>query len=325
LLLKDNRASEAAPWLKKLIAADPDGFATLSLQARSLLAEGNTDQVQPLAEEYLQQRLEQAKSPADRSKLLLSVGNLYSQLHMDRAAERTIRSAMTENAADYASLATWLAGHEKLPEAIELCLGAVAHDETPQAATLLTRLLVLGHADKETARRVEPLLQKALRQHGEQVEFLFTLATWRLVADQNEEAVMLLRKVLAAEPRHLMALNNLATALGEQPATDAEACELIGRAIAQAGPLVELLDTKGTLLLAAGDVDGAVKVLRDATSRSSSDPRHFFHLALALRRAGKLPESRVALERAHKLSIDAAVLTPKNQRLLSELEQDLKN
>jgi tetratricopeptide (TPR) repeat protein len=323
LLLKDKRASEAAPWLKKLIAADPDGFVTLNLQARSLLAAGNADQAQPLVEEFLQQRLEQAKSSADRAKLLLSVGNLYSQLHMDRAAERTLRSAMAENAADYASLATWLAGHGKLPEAIELCLGAVAHDETPQSAMMLTRILVVGHADRETARRVEPFLQKALRQHADHVELLFTLATWRLVAEQSEEAVTLLRKVLAAEPRHLMALNNLATVLGEQSATTSEACELIGRAIAQAGPLVELLDTKGTLLLASGDVEGAVKVLRDATSRSSSDPRHFFHLALALRRAGKLPESREALQRAQKLSIDSAVLTPKHRRLLSELEQDL--
>ena len=55
-----------------------------------------------------------------------------------------------------------------------------------------------------------------------------------------------------------MALNNLATVLGEHSTTATEACELIDRAIAQAGPLAELLDTKGTLLLASGDAEGAV-------------------------------------------------------------------
>ena len=120
---------------------------------------------------------------------------------MEPAAERTFRRATAQNTSDYAALTTWLATHGKLAEAVQLCLDEGANDETPRSATVLTRALVLGHADRETAQRVDPFLQAALRKHADHAEFLFSLATWRLVEERNEDAVMLLRKVLLAEPR----------------------------------------------------------------------------------------------------------------------------
>ena len=169
---------------------------------------------------------------------------------------------------------------------------------------------MFGHADREASRRVEPFLQDALSKHADDTAFLFSLATWRLVEERNEDAIVLLRKVLVAEPRHLMALNNLATALGQSSATGSEASELIDRAIAQAGPLAELLDTKGPSYWSRVMSRSPLRCYA-RRPRSSSDPRHFFHLALALRHAGNLPESREALQQAKKLALNSAVLTPK--------------
>ena len=119
-------------------------------------------------------------------------------------------------------------------------------------------------------------------------------------------------------------MNNLANALAERDDTRPEALELIDRALALAGPLAELLDTKGTLLLLDGDVEGAVALFRQATARSVTDPRHLFHLALALRRSGRLAESREVLGRANRQQLSATILSPQQHRLLNELERDLQ-
>ena len=206
-----------------------------------------------------------------------------------------------------------------------MCLEAAESDETAFIAAMLAKCLVLGKANRQLAERAEPTFAQAMKKHGYNAEFLFNLATWRLVQEQDKEAIPLLRQVLTVEPRNIMAMNNLAVALAEQAASREEAKQLIDRAIARAGPVAELLDTKGTLLLSAGDAAGAVKLLEEATSRSVPDPRHLFHLALAYQRAGKAAEARDAFDRARQKGLDAAVLPPKQKRQLNELERELRS
>jgi tetratricopeptide (TPR) repeat protein len=325
LLLKDNRATEAGPWLKKLSAIDPQSFATLTLRARLLAAERRYGEIDSIVGMYFDERLTRATTDTEKSKVLLSAGNLFAQLQMDEQAERFLRRAAKLDPAAYPSLANWLARHDHIDEAVALLLQAGASDDTAQTATVLAESLSVGNTNREVAARAEPLLNEAWKKHGEDTRFLSALATWRLVEDHGEVAIPILRKVLQIEPRNILAMNNLTAALSQQAAHHAEARELIDRALAQGGPIAELLDTKGTLLLDMGDIEGAIGVLQDATSRSVADARHFLHLSVALQRVGKLSESREAIDRARKLSLDAATLTPRDRKALEELERDLKS
>ena len=325
LLLSDGRASEAGPWLARLSEVDPDSFTTLRTRARLLASEGRKDEIEPFAEHFLKQLSNRGGSPSERMQGLIRVGELYAQMQMDPQAERAFRQLASQSSSSYQPLALWLASRGRGGEAVDLCLQAAAKDLTPQAATTLIRCLAIGKANAELAGRAEAALAAALKAHSRNSEFLLILATWRTAQQQNAEGIELLRRILEVQPRNTQALNNLADALAEQPETRAEARELIDRALAQAGPLPELLDTKGTLLLFEGDFDGAIKLFRGATARLVPDPRHLFHLALALRRAGLLPESREVFDRANKPPLDSTNLSPLQQRLLEELRQDLRS
>ena len=181
--------------------------------------------------------------------------------------------------------------------------------------------MILGNPDKNVRQKAERILETAAKTHGNDAQFLGDLAMLRLLEERNDEGIRLLRQVVALNPHDAVAMNNLAGALSDKAQTRAEAQQLIDSAIAQAGPLTEFLDTKAKILLLEGNVDGAIKLFEEATSRSSSDPRHLFHLAVALKQAGKLRESREALERAAKSGLDSARLTPTQRRQLAELEQ----
>jgi tetratricopeptide (TPR) repeat protein len=323
LLLRDGRSIEAGTWLEKLAAVDPDNFTTLSLRVRYLGANNRQAEIESLAEAFLQRALDNAKSDPDKTRILRAVGNLYAQANLDTAAERTLRKALAQDPNEYPALALWLAGHARTSEAVELCERAAAADDSARAATVLAQALTLARPDAELAKRADPIFEKALGRHGQDADLLLTLATLRLVEERDAEGITLLRRLVAADRRNAMAANNLANALGENSETRQEALQLVDQAINQAGPLPELLDTKGTLLLFSGDTEGAIRVLQDATRRSTADPRHLFHLALALERTGKAAESREALARARKRSLDTAVLSPKHRRLLADLEREL--
>lgn len=323
LLLREGHGFEAGSAFEKLAGIDPDSFTTLSLRARLMAARKETAGIEPLVEAYMQRALPTAKAEEDTYRMLLGAGLLYAQLQMDAQAERTLRQAALHSAEGYQTLAAWLASHNRSEEAVAMCIAAATTDTTLRGAMTLVRSLIYGNASPELAARAEPLLASAAQAHGDNAEFLLTLATWRLVQEREDEAIPLLRQALDHEPKNSAVINNLATALGMRNESRAEALRLIDQALALSGRIAELLDTKGTLLLADGDATQAVQLLQEATLRPNSDPRHLFHLSLALRTAGKLTESREALQRARQKSLNAAVLTPRHRRQLTELEKDL--
>jgi exosortase len=325
LLLKEDRVVDASSWMTKLLQADPESLTTLSLRTRLLAKEGKTREIEPLVKAYAERRLAQTKSGQEKSQVLAQVGRLYADLQMDPQAERALRRLYSLTPEGRVPLALWLARHDRASEAVDLCLQASASDLTVQDSMALANCLILGNASEELAKRAEPALEAALSKYKDNADFLFTLANWRLVQGRNDDAVRHLRQALKLQPRHSLVMNNLAFALGEQAETRVEAHEIIDRAIAQGGPLPDLLSTKGILLLLDGDAEGAVKLLRDATSRSESDPRHLLNLAVALQRAGKVSDAREVLGRADKLALDSALLSRKQRRMLEELRRDLRS
>ena len=129
------------------------------------------------------------------------------------------------------------------------------------------------------------------------------------------------KRVLEIQPNHVVALNNLATLLAEQPGKGDEAVRFADRAIELKGPQPGLLDTKGTALLYAGKSGEAAAILADAVSSRNPDPRYYLHLAAACDRLGESGRAREAFVRAERGELARQLLTDGDRRLLAELSK----
>jgi Flp pilus assembly protein TadD len=95
----------------------------------------------------------------------------------------------------------------------------------------------------------------------------------------------------------------------------------IDQAIHHTGPLSALLDTKGMVLVHAGRSDDALWFLELAASDPDADPRHAFHLALALHRAGDTTRAGSEMQRLLGEDLSSEILTPTESQLLAMLRR----
>ncbi|MCR9296124.1 MAG: hypothetical protein NXI32_25690 [bacterium] len=108
-----------------------------------------------------------------------------------------------------------------------------------------------------------------------------------LASGQTEEAVPHLEMSLRRAPDNPIALNNLAIALISKKEPDAErALAMIDRALKFPEPSASMLDTKGQVLEALGDDNGAIICFEDAIRLENNKVSTRERLAAALERIG---------------------------------------
>lgn len=119
------------------------------------------------------------------------------------------------------------------------------------------------------------------------------------------EAERVYRAVLAVRPDDIIASNNLAYVLAEDPAHRDEALTLARRAYERARGEPTVADTYGWVLFQTGDTSQAIRVLQEAVRRGPTLADARMHLAVALLKAGQTPEA--GTEWAAALRLDAAL------------------
>ena len=117
----------------------------------------------------------------------------------------------------------------------------------------------------------------------------------------------------------MVALNNLATLLAEQPDGTDEAIGYIDQAIRIAGRNPLLVDTKGVVLLIGNRVEEAIPLFENAAA-GSSDPRLLLHLYVALNRAGRIPEAGRVRKSINLNELRTALLSQDDRTELEKLE-----
>lgn len=328
-LLRHDVSEKAGPWLDKLEQLDRRSLLAVALRVRWLDAEKRTDQIEPLLEKTAKRLLkteEPNAQPGAEQKLqtCLTIGDLYFSVQQYPAAERWYRRAHTLDPEQYNRLARSVAVQGRVAEAIQLCVDAAATDASALSATALATLLVQAYPDVKEVEEAESVLTQALAQHGDNLQLLFSVANLRVMQQRLDEACRLYRHVVELDPHNIEALNNLAMALAEQPGQPTEALAYVERAIQLAGPQPNLLDTKGTILLALDKVEEAIPLLSAAASAPNPDPRFYFHLAVGYYRAGDLTRARETLAIARNRQLAQTVLTESDTRLLEELDARLR-
>jgi tetratricopeptide (TPR) repeat protein len=318
--------SDADQVLLRLEELAADDVRTVVLRMYWLSRQGRTSEVQPLIEAYGQRIESQADNDSRRAEACASVGQIYSQLGLHAAAEVWYRKAVVIEPPRFGLLANALLGQGKTSEAIQLCLTAARKDpESPRAATtladVLAAVLALGRAGKDDIQMAQPILAKAVTDHPADPDLLLAVANVCVLQGRNEEAIQLYQQVLHLNPRNGVAMNNLASLLAEQPGKAQEALRYIDQAIQIDGSRVELLDTKGMILVHQGRPADAVDLLEQAAATEGADPRFGFHLAVALQQVGETGKARTALEAALNNNLRKQFLTETDNKLLAELER----
>ena len=145
-----------------------------------------------------------------------------------------------------------------------------------------------------------------------------------LATGSHDEVVKIYRDLLAREdisPHHAAVVaNNLAFQLAE-PETAEEAGKLVEDALAELGPHPDVLDTRGTVMLAAGRPQEAVADLEEAVLAPTA--AKYLHLASALARQQQRDKARSALAKAKEIGFTPGQLAEGDRRRLTQLDEIL--
>ena len=109
------------------------------------------------------------------------------------------------------------------------------------------------------------------------------------------------RKVLAFDPKHAFAANNLAYILSKREDKLDEALELAQMAKQQQPDNADILDTLGWLYYKKGNFYLAVLELEDSLKLKQDNPLAYFHMGMSLYRIRKFEESRKYFTKALEL------------------------
>lgn len=328
-LLRKPDLQQAEIALQQLDKLAVEGFDAelLQLRARLLKAQGREAEiagvVEPLAEKQLASLADD--NVADKSQLMANVARVYSEVGLYQAAESWCRRRMAIDPQQFAALAICLAQQDRMGEAIDVCVEAAAkYPDSPIPAVVVAGVLVAGKATPEDAQRVEPVLKAAESRYADNPNVLFEISNARFVQDRLPESIQLLEKVVQLDPKHVVALNNLATMMSEQPELRQKAIEYIDRAIDIVGERPDLFDTKGTIYVYGNQPEKAVELLEFAVSSPSRDPRYQFHLAAAYFGVNRLDEARQTFQAALDAGLEDQILTQTDRQMMEEMQSLLQ-
>ncbi|WP_145383159.1 tetratricopeptide repeat protein [Botrimarina mediterranea] len=297
--------------------------ALIAHQTRLLRSEGRIDEALEKLAAYADRFVDTAEDPGAKARLVLGLASLYSLLEAYELAEPRYRELMELAPGARLLLSQSLVRQGKSADAVNLFLEQDTKDLSPKSAAVLAGILASDQAESEQYERAWPAISGAIEQHGDDVELLMSVAVLHVTRGDEDEAIRLFRRVIEVAPDHTLALNNLATLLGERESDRAEALQVVGRAIKVAGRNAALLDTQGTIQLRVGAVSEAIASLEESVASVDVDPRYYFHLSAAYLRSGRTADAANAFKEAKRRGIADAVLTAADQVLMQEIKASL--
>ncbi|OAI45253.1 hypothetical protein AYO44_12965 [Planctomycetaceae bacterium SCGC AG-212-F19] len=316
MLLQHQEIEQAEFWLSKLAKQEPSAPATVELKVRLLQVQGKKDEAVGLLRDLGQ---------APDAPLGLVAG-LLEELDQFAAAEEAWRKyvAQAKQPERSLELAQFLARRKRTAEALALCEQAWQTCSPEAVGVTCVGLVRSGAANDEQIKRVEYQLQKALGKNPNSTALRCCLADFCDFLERFDLAETFYREVVRQDPRHVLALNNLAWLAALKNQKPAEGLEMINRALATAGPLPSLLDTRAVVHMTNNAPREAIADLRSALAAGPTATRHW-HLAWAYHAAGMRADAVAQLKRSKDAGLNIAEVHPLERSLarkvLTELEQ----
>ena len=214
------------------------------------------------------------------------------------------------------------------PEAIVGIAGALAADGRPvEAFEQIERLhrylpplyrasaglaIIRGcDVSKEQGTRIQKWIDACLADEPDSILLRLNKAEYLALCRDIPQAAAEFAKVLAKEPRNVVALNNLAWLLAADPSTAEKALGLITRATHERGLTGDLLDTRARVRITLKQFKEAELDLAEAISHDPT-PLRWFHVAvLRLSQKPAAPvEASKAFAEAKRRGLDERMIHP---------------
>jgi cellulose synthase operon protein C len=322
-LLRHNQLSDARFWLTRLEQLEPNNARTVELKARMLKEENKGDEAARVLTEFAHKEFAAKNDPT----VLQRTAALLSDLGRPAEAEALYRMQVerTEKMRPESllSLASFLAGHGRLQEALDLCDRASSRCAPELVAGVSVGSLRMSQPTDADRKRVQDSLETAIRNKPDSVGLLVARADLFDACGDYEGSERVYRQLLERDKRNVLALNNLAWLLAVRDNKGAEAESLINRAIEIVGPAGDLLDTRASVLMVLGRPEDAVKNLEDAVQQTPSGAR-YFHLTQAFEKAGKHDAAKDAWIKATKeMLLNEKTLHPLERADYSKFQTEL--
>ncbi|MFN7731671.1 MAG: tetratricopeptide repeat protein [Pirellula sp.] len=324
-LLEQGRYQEAIQQSERLTLAAPEEFSSALLKARVEAAGDKTEDAKNTILTWLTAKtLNKAplKEPKVRAMVLVQAGQAMDLLGHSDDAERLLREAFELDVQAGENYVQSLARSKDTVarnRAIKYLVEKVRRDRSAGTAKLLANLLSAGRFDQELEVEGEAALLGIESSNLDDTDLLLAVADMWLAQNKVDRAIETYRRIVRLQPG-VVALNNLANLLAEQPGGSEEALAYIDQAISIAGKQPLLLDTKGVILMASGRLDDAIPFFENAT-RASEDPRLALHLYLSLSQAGRVEEAMRARSKINVEELSRSLLTPSERLELTKLQQ----
>ncbi|HYW78063.1 MAG TPA: tetratricopeptide repeat protein, partial [Thermoguttaceae bacterium] len=345
-MLQRDQLQSVEMYLNTLERLAPNQFGVVSLRAEFLFRQAQylpalnlltdflnrsdaipTDEGQRLArvatrlEQFLRRLNEsasKAKSDAER-EALEAVAERYAS-----EAERMYRAYVSDRPSLRMLLAAFLGRQGKIDESLQL-VEQIWSDSPPDVmAQMMVILLKSPEATPEQLGRADKILQASLTKFQTSASLKLAAGDIRSTQGRYKESETIYRSILRADPSNAVAKNNLAVLLAQQKIKLDEAEKLINEAIATAGPIGSMLDSRATVNLALGHTQKALDDLKLAINQEET-PVRLFHQAQALQQAGQQAEAARAWKKAEEAGLDAEMIQNLERPIYDKLKKELKS
>ena len=173
-----------------------------------------------------------------------------------------------------------LMGERKFPEAASAYRRALAMQKTvPLQTKLHQAMIAMGKLDE-----ADTLIAEFVKESPADVSLGLYAGDYEMARRRWPAAIAHYEKVLAVQPGNAIALNNQAWAMLQ--ANDPKALAAAEKALQQAPNSAAIMDTLGMALLAQGNNERGILMLKQAVSIAPKDARMRMNLAEALARTG---------------------------------------
>ena len=255
-------------------------------------------------------RLRDLKKPADSARCL-------------QKAESLIRAGAAQAPGREMSLASFLARWGNVQEAIVVIAEKWADCDAASVAQAVQSVIHSSRFAGQHAQDTEKILQAALKKFDRNAALLLVLADLYKAVNRPADVEQCYREVLAKQPNHGMALNNLAYLLATQKSKLEEAEGLINHGIAYSGGMASMLDTRAVVHLCADKPEQALDDLNEAMNEGRK-PAFLFHQAWAYWALGRKVDASEALSAAEKAGLSKSSLEAYERSIYLKLRDELK-
>lgn len=303
--LKELDAAEAQ--LQRLEAIDPEGLPSAELKAKILVARGKPEEGAKVLEDAFNERVATSSATLIGEKML----PLFLGMNQPAVAERVLRK-MTSIDARYECRLADMIGVKQPEEAVKLLQEAAKTGDGASAAATALKLASATNGDKRWLDLADRLITDLSKRQPNSLAVLDMTSLLRHFQKNYDAEIAAYEAILAQKPASFMFLNNMAWTLSENLGKPEEGLKRANEAVERAGPLANILDTRGVIYTRLGQYDKAIRDLEIAAQAQKS-ASIYYHLARAYQKKGDVEQFHKNRDLALKAGLTRDQLQPTEQ------------